>query len=883
MIFLSEKAVKLPKFFIWLPALLSMLIMALVAVPTFSTTAAKFLNPLTIDADPENMLFYEDPERIFHRQQKEKFNLYDLIVVGVVNTTHKNGVFNKASLQNIHDLTNFAKNIRWESEGTNGEENITEGVISVDLIAPSSVDNVEQGGPGTVKFDWLMSEAPASDSEALIIREKARNQPLLDGSLLSENGKAIALYVPITSKGISYQVTQMLRDRIKTYSGSEKYYITGLPVAQDTFAVEMFIQMGLTTPLAMGLIFGLLWYFFRNVILIISPMLVAMISVTLTMGLLVITGNNIHIMSSMIPIFVMPVAILDAIHILSEFYDRYPEFKDRKKTVKHVMAELSLPMLFTTLTTSVGFFSLNFTPLPPIQVFGTFVGVGVILAWFFTMTLIPAYIMLMPEHKFTNFGLKRSEETAHEYASLLARFLNFTGEWSHRHAKKILTMVLLVVGVALYGANQIIANDNPVKWFGKNHEIRVADKKLNEMFGGTYMSYLSLKAGETVLTYEEYVTYLKNQLADHDLRPLNELEASVLTLSRGISSKSELMSRLTEKIEQKMEVAPLEEMTLWDNVLSALEALGPDEETFKDPEVLNYISGLQSYLLDTGYVGKSNSVVEIVKTVHRELYSGHESEYRIPEKATAVAQTLITFQNSHRPQDLWHYVTPDFREANVWMQLKSGDNQDTSRLEAMVDDYFTSNPPPKSLQHKWFGLNHINVTWQDQIVLGMAKALGGSFIVVLMMMIFLFRSILWGVLAMIPLSFSIAVLYGIVGLIGKDYDAPIAILSALILGLTVDYAIHFLSRSRQLYKKFHNWPETIVAVYGEPARAISRNVIIMGVGFLPLLLAPLTPYQDVGLFISSILIFAGIATLVILPAIIRLMEKRLFNVQVERV
>jgi len=359
---LSEKAVSSPKFYTWLPAILSILVLGLIAAPTFSPTVANYLYPLSIDADPENMLFYDDPERVFNRQQKEKFELHDLIVVGVVNKTHKNGVFNKESLANVHDLSNFAKSIQWQSDVVDGQESTTEGVISVDLISPSEVDNIEQAGPGTVKFEWLMAEPPASDEAALAIRENANNLPLLKGSLLSDSGQAVALYIPITSKGISYKVTNMLQERINSYSGDDEFHIAGLPVAQDTFAVEMFIQMGITTPIATTLIFLLLWYFFRNVTLIISPILVAMASVVLTIGLLVITGNSIHIMSSMIPIFIMSIAILDAIHILSEFYDRYPEFKDKKKTIQAVMAELAKPMLFTTLTTAVGFFSLNLTP-----------------------------------------------------------------------------------------------------------------------------------------------------------------------------------------------------------------------------------------------------------------------------------------------------------------------------------------------------------------------------------------------------------------------------------------------------------------------------------------------------------------------------------------
>jgi len=70
-------------------------------------------------------------------------------------------------------------------------------------------------------------------------------------------------------------------------------------------------------------------------------------------------------------------------------------------------------------------------------------------------------------------------------------------------------------------------------------------------------------------------------------------------------------------------------------------------------------------------------------------------------------------------------------------------------------------------------------------------------------------------------------------------------------------------------------------MFGEPARAISRNVIVIAIGFLPLLLAPLVPYKTVGIFVCAILAVSGITTLLILPAIIRVLEKRLFKAEAE--
>ena len=74
--------------------------------------------------------------------------------------------------------------------------------------------------------------------------------------------------------------------------------------------------------------------------MVIAAMLVAMLSVIWTMGLLIGTGFSLHVMSSMIPVFLMPIAILDSIHILSEFFDQYPHHQDRRATLRAVYKEL---------------------------------------------------------------------------------------------------------------------------------------------------------------------------------------------------------------------------------------------------------------------------------------------------------------------------------------------------------------------------------------------------------------------------------------------------------------------------------------------------------------------------------------------------------------
>ncbi len=866
----------------------TVLAIMLAVLPSIWPATFSMLNPLAVDTDPENMLSSEEPVRVFHQQMKQAFSLSDMVVVGVINDAHPEGVFNPQTLAQVFELTEFAKTLVWpDPKPIPGQPESLKGVIEVDMIAPSLVDSIEQAGLGSVKFDWLMPEPPTTQEQALSIRDKAQKIPLLNGTLVSDDGKAIAIYLPLSDKHYSYQVKEALEEKIASWGSdhNNQFHITGLPVAEDTFGIEMFYQMAISAPLAMLVIFLLLWYFFKKLSIVISPMIVAMVSSLTTMGVFIATGNTIHIMSSMIPIFIMPIAVLDSVHILSEFFDEYQKTRDRKATLIKVMGHLFKPMLFTTLTTMAGFASLYFTPIPPVQVFGLFVALGVFLAWFWTITFIPAFIMFIPEKKLENFGYVSGDGSAEN--SLLSRVLKKTGRFSFQQRKLIIFGTLVTLVVAVMGIKQININDNPTKWFEESHPIRVADRVLNEKFAGTYLTYLALESNAVAGSLDNYATGLMRKVIAEQkisgngeaaqLAAINKKIVNAITQKVKVNvTQNELIIFLDSYIEMQIEEAESADMDVWEQVQAVIDAEKQKVELFKDPEILNYIEGLQEYLKTISVVGKSNSLVDIVKTVYRELHLGNIEDFRIPDNRNAIAQTLISYQNSHRPHDLWNFVTPDYRKANIMLQLSSGDNQDMLIVEQAVKEYFENNPPPVELSYRWFGLTYINSVWQEKMVAGMANALVGSFIVVFIMMSFLFRSMLWGLLSMIPLTMSLGFIYGVIGLIGKDYDMPVAVLSALSLGLAIDYAIHFLSRSRQFYALHGNWPDTLNAVFAEPARAITRNAIIVGVGFLPLLAAPLVPYQTVGVLIASILISAGIASLLMLPALITMLQKYLW-------
>jgi predicted RND superfamily exporter protein len=942
---------------------------------------------VSFDNDPENMLAEDEYIRVFHNQVKAKYNLYDFVIIGIVNEEHEDGIFNVETLGRIDGLTRelislhqnadglpevirdglpYAPQLQSESGWERGlarvfgndvnrlfDEAGASAIIAPEIISPSVVDNIKQADRGQLAIEYLMEEAPTTREEALTIRTDAMNNPLYKGTLVAEDGKAIALYIPIIEKTYSYNVANLVEKLTEDWGDSDQVYITGQPVAQDTFGVEMLVQMATSAPLAGLAIFLLLLFFFRRLSLIIAPMLVAIVSVVVTMGLLIGLGFDVHIMSSMIAIFLMPISVADSVHILSEFFDSYHLYRDKAKTIKHVVGHLFMPMLYTTLTTIAGFASLATTPIPPVRVFGLHVAFGVGLAWLLTMTFVPAYIILFVPKKTLDQLKPETEEVSH---GLLGRTLGRLGRVSYRRWKLILALTMLVIAVSAFGISKIKVNDNPVKWFTQNHRIRVADRVLNDHFGGTYTAYLTLKPeliqaptcaervdmmrraaierfGDTLpeasqiflamiddanrkfLTLEyadiercfvdlvemaigldEQVSGVWNELGDE----INYLDPEGLTYEKmmaAIAGRLDDSTRniFTDRMQDSrmlngadLQTTALEivdeyaELSFVDFLFEA--RADAEAPAFKRPEMLAYVDNLQNFLKDIPLVGKSSSALDALKKANYELNFAAEAPmernaefYSIPPTPSAVAQVFTQLEGMKKKDSLFHMITKDYNEVNLWIQLKSGDNTDMQAVVDTIEAWMAENPAPVELNVGWAGLTYLNVVWQDKMVAGMLNSLLSSFVVVLIMMMVLFRSPLFGLLAMIPLTVTITFIYGLIGLVGKDYDMPVAVLSSLTLGLSVDFAIHFLERARELAKKYGHWKEAIWHMFQEPAMAISRNAIIISIGFTPLLFAPLVPYKTVGFFLATIMAASWIGTLFILAALITGLQRFLFK------
>jgi predicted RND superfamily exporter protein len=302
-----------------------------------------------------------------------------------------------------------------------------------------------------------------------------------------------------------------------------------------------------------------------------------------------------------------------------------------------------------------------------------------------------------------------------------------------------------------------------------------------------------------------------------------------------------------------------------------------NEGAVGDPAFLRQIEGLQRELEKDPLIGKTFSLADYIKRANLVMHDDSPLFNSIPDSKQEVGQYLFLLQSAAKPRHLDNVVDFSLKTANIIIQLKSWDADAMKSVISRASSFFASHPLLEGTNFKPAGIAYFNMVWNHEVLWGMVSSFLWGLILVLILLVFETRSFLWGVLSFLPLLFTIALIYGVVGLIGKDFDMPVAVLSTLSLGMAIDFAIHFVSRFHQRYKEEPRLKEALIWTVARPGKGIFLNAILFASGFAVMAFAALTPYITVGVLMAVIMILSSVMSVIYLPALIQLGHRKLLK------
>jgi hypothetical protein len=180
----------------------------------------------------------------------------------------------------------------------------------------------------------------------------------------------------------------------------------------------------------------------------------------------------------------MTLAVADCVHLLVTWVQEVQKGKDRHDAITESLRVNFMPIFFTSLTTAIGFMALNFSDAPPFRHLGNFSAVGVIFAFVYAITFLPAMLAILP------CNIKQADAT--RFRSMMDHLANFV----IKNQKPLLFAgLLLTFGISGFVIkNQL--NDNFVKYFDERIEFRVDSEYVSEHLGGLYFADCSLNSGQ---------------------------------------------------------------------------------------------------------------------------------------------------------------------------------------------------------------------------------------------------------------------------------------------------------------------------------------------------------------------------------------------------
>jgi len=338
--------------------------------------------------------------------------------------------------------------------------------------------------------DLVMSTKNLTSDKLEKIKQVAINEPLLVNKIISNTGHVSVVNVTVQLPGIdpmaeTPEVAASVR-AIKTQFLAEhpelEVYLSGMIMMNTTFGESSISDSSTLIPLMFLVVIVTIGLLLRTITGTISTVLIIIMSIVTTMGLAGWLGFYLTGPSSSAPTMIMTLAVADCIHILTSMFYEMRQGADKRTAIARSIKINIQPIFLTSVTTAIGFLSMNFSDSPPFRDLGNLVAIGVMLAFVFSITIFPALLTVLPVR------VKVRPENKKDIMAKLADFVI-----AKRKALLPITSVLILASVMFIPNNEL--NDDFVKYFDKSVPYRAATDFMQDNLSGMMVVEISVKTG----------------------------------------------------------------------------------------------------------------------------------------------------------------------------------------------------------------------------------------------------------------------------------------------------------------------------------------------------------------------------------------------------
>ncbi|WP_180708555.1 efflux RND transporter permease subunit [Vibrio parahaemolyticus] len=363
--------------------------------------------------------------------------------------------------------------------------------------------------------DLLYSEYELTPERISKVKNIALSEPVLKSALVSEKGDVtvvnITVQLPEMDKTAEVEevvssINAMI-DRYQRAYPDVTFHKAGIIAMNHAFMTAAQDDSSTLVPTMLVVILVFLTIMLRSILSVIATLIVIIGSVMATMGISGWAGMFLSTATVNVPTLIMTLAVADCVHVIATMRQSMKNGFTKAQSIERSIALNFVPILITSVTTAIGFLMMNMSDSPVLRDFGNLSALGVMVACFLSVTLLPALLKLLPIHV--------KMETSQDQKHVMDRLGDFVV--SQRRALLPLSVVVIVVCASLIPLNKV--NDESVEYFGQRNEFRQAADFMEERISGMTNISIAIKTNESqgiaapdfLNTIGEFSSWLRGQ------------------------------------------------------------------------------------------------------------------------------------------------------------------------------------------------------------------------------------------------------------------------------------------------------------------------------------------------------------------------------------
>jgi len=410
--------------------------------------------------------------------------------------------------------------------------------------------------------DLVMSTKNLTSDKLDKIKQIAINEPLLVNKIISASGHVSVVNVTVQLPGIDPMVetpevatsVRAIKAKFLAENPGVEVYLSGMIMMNTSFGESSIGDSTTLTPLMFLIVIVTIGLLLRTITGTISTVIIIIMSIVTTLGLAGWLGFYMTGPTTSAPTMIMTLAVADCIHILTSMFYEMRQGADKRTAIARSIKINLQPIFLTSITTAIGFLSMNFSDSPPFRDLGNLVAIGVMLAFVFSVTIFPALLTVLPVR------VKVQDEDKKDIMAKLADFVI-----AKRKALLPITSVLILASVVFIPNNEL--NDDFVKYFDESVPYRAATDFMQENLSGMMVVEISVKTGKpSGINNPEYLNSVSDfsdwLRAKPETDHVNTITDTLKRLNKNMHADDPSFYKLPESQEMSAQYLLLYEMSL---------------------------------------------------------------------------------------------------------------------------------------------------------------------------------------------------------------------------------------------------------------------------------------------------------------------------------